>query len=211
MISTRIAIPLAALVLGTALGLGAGWKLYRPKAGPVETAAPAIRQPDKSLILERKPEAAPAPKHELPKGAKLERQIQVQVLPTIPTDAQRIPGSGIPSLSNPVQSASNPRLITVDLSLVKMPDGTQRVIASSPDGAISGGLDIPVGPPVPIVKDLHWEAGVTYNPSEHTYGGYLHRSLGPFVVGAQVFQERQPIQMGGTTKLEGVISLGIRW
>lgn len=221
MISTRIVIPAATLVLGLALGLGLGWKLYRPKPAPVETAAPAVRQKDQSLVLERKPEAKPHPKHELPKGAKLERQIQVTVLPSIPTEGKKIPGSGnLPETpdssiaSNSVQSVSNSGqsgAITVDLSLVKMPDGTERVIASSPNGAASGGLDIPVGTPAPIVRMPKWQAGILYGPSEHTYGAFVTRAAGPFVIGAQLIQERMPVQVGGGTTVKGMIAVGIRW
>ena len=215
MISTRVAIPLATLVLGTALGLGAGWKLYRPKPAPSQTAAPAIRQADMSLALERKPEAKPQPKHQLPQGSILERQVQVTVQPTpsIPTNGQSIPGSGDRELltTNQISSSLAPKPITVDLSLVKMPDGTSRVIASSPDGTVSGGLDIPVGPPAPVVTMPKWQAGILYGPSERTYGAFVTRVSGPFVLGAQLIQERLPIQAGGGTTVKGMIAVGIRW
>src|SRR6478752_5282385 len=143
MIQTRFILPAGALVLGLAVGLGLGWKLYRPKPAPIETAAPAIRQKDNSLVLERKPEAKPNPVHELPKGSKLERQVQVQVLPNLPampTGATATPGSGSRDLlnTNPISSSLVVHPITVDLSLVRFQDGTQRVIASSPDGSVTG-------------------------------------------------------------------------
>lgn len=209
MIPTRFILPAGALVLGAALGLGAGWKLYRPKPAPVETAAPAIRQADKSLVLQRQPEARPEPKHELPTGAKLERQIQVTVLPSIPMDAQRTLGSGSRELltTNPVSSSlvasqitvgnngqsvgntdnsGQSRAITVDLSLVKMPDGTSRVIASSPDGVVSAGLDIPVQGPMPTAEPLRWSGSVLrgYDAYKHqaVWGAAITYSRGPFVV-----------------------------
>lgn len=199
MISTRLAIPAGALVLGLALGLGLGWKLYRPKPAPIETAAPAIRQPDKSLVLQRQPEAKPQPKHELPKGAKLERQIQVTVLPSIPMGGRKIPGSGnlpgIPDSSTAVnngQSVGNTdnsgqsRAITVDLSLVKMPDRTQRVIASSDQGTVIGGLDVPVQGPMPTAKPLRWSGSVLrgYDAYKHqaVWGAAITYSRGPFVL-----------------------------
>lgn len=187
MISTRIVIPAATLVLGAALGLGAGWKLYRPKPAPVETAAPAIRQADKSLVLQRQPEAKPQPKHELPKGAKLERQIQVTVLPSIPTDARRTLGSGSPSQPDHIGDANEKvQPITVDLSLVKMPSGDQRVIASSPDGTIINGLDIPVQGPMPTAKPLRWSGSVLRGYDAYrrqaVWGAAITYSRGPFVV-----------------------------
>lgn len=188
MIQTRFILPVGALVLGLAIGLGAGWKLYRPKPAPAETAAPAVRQADKSLVLERKPEAKPQPKHELPKGAKLERQIQVTVLPSIPMDAQRIPGSGSRELltTNPVSSSLVVHPITVDLSLVKMPDGGQRVIASSDQGTVIGGIDVPVQGPMPTAKPLRWSGSVLrgYDAYRHqaVWGAAITYSRGPFVV-----------------------------
>lgn len=176
MINTRLAIPAGALVLGLALGLGAGWKLYRPKPAPVETAAPAIRQADKSLVLQRQPEAKPEPKHELPKGAKLERQIQVTVLPSIPMEGQKIPGFG----------SLEPKPITVDLSLVRLQDGTQRVIASSDQGTVIGGLDVPVQGPMPTAKPLRWSGSVLrgYDAYKHqaVWGAAITYSRGPFVL-----------------------------
>lgn len=189
MIPTRFILPAGALVLGFALGLGTGWKLYRPKPAPVETAAPAVRQKDQSLVLERKPEAKPQPKHELPKGAKLERQIQVTVLPSIPTSGAGTLGSGVPNPSNPVQSVSNSvqsGAITVDLSLVKMPDGTQRVVASSDQGTVIGGIDVPVQGPMPTAKPLRWSGSVLrgYDAYRHqaVWGAAITYSRGPFVV-----------------------------
>lgn len=187
MIPTRFILPAGALVLGLALGLGLGWKLYRPKPAPVETAAPAVRQKDQSLVLERKPEAKPEPKHELPRGAKLERQIQVTVLPSIPTEGTPIPGSGGQSEGNTGNSRAIPgNPITVDLSLVKMPDGTSRVIASSPDGVVSAGLDIPVQGPMPTAKPLRWSGSVLrgYDAYKHqaVWGAAITYSRGPFVV-----------------------------
>lgn len=202
MIQSRIAIPLGALALGVVAGLTLGWKLYRPKPLPKETAAPAIHQTDGSMVLERKPEAKPEPRHELPKGSKLERQVSLEVLPSIPTGGPAIPGSG--SLK-PVEP------IHIDLSLVKMQDGTQRVVASSTNGKIVGGLDIPVEPAKPEPKPFKWTAGALWNPSESTYGVFITRGVGPFVVGAQVYQQRLPVQIGGGTKVEGMIAVGIRW
>lgn len=217
MIPTRFTLPLVALALGTALGLGLGWKLYRPKPAPIETAAPEVRQKDGSLVLERKPEAKPQPMHELPKGAKLERQVQVTVLPnlpSIPTGGQKILGSGshpeFPD-SSVVKESLTTRPITVDLSLVKMPDGTSRVIASSPDGVVTGGLDIPAGPPAPVLKLPKWEAGALWNPGDHTYGAFLTHAAGPFVLGAEVYQERASAQAGGGTTLKAMVAIGIRW
>lgn len=199
MISTRIAFPLAGLVLGVALGLGLNWKLYHPKPAPIQTAAPEVRQKDGSLVLKREPAAAPILKATvLPKGAKIERQVEVKVapLPTIPTAGAAIPGPGP---------------LTVDLSVIRLKDNTQRVIASSSDGQIISGVDVPIGPAAPVVKIPKWEAGALYNPGDRTYGAYIHRSFGPFVLGATVVQDRLPVLAGGGTGTNAYVSLGVRW
>lgn len=214
MIQSRIAIPLGALALGVVAGLMLGWKLYRPKPAPKEVAAPVIHQADGSTVLERKPEAKPEPRHELPQGSKLERQVSLEVLPSTPTVDRAIPTSGSlkpVETDHFVQSGKMVTPIHIDLSLVKMQDGTQRVVASSTNGTIVGGLDIPVEPSKPEPKPLKWTAGALWNPSESTYGAFITRGVGPFVVGAQVYQQRLPVQIGGGTKVEGMIAVGIRW
>lgn len=211
---SKIVFPAALFVAGAVVGLGLGWKLYRPKPPKVEAYAPEARQKDGSLILERKPQTLDQAKAVvklplIPKGGKVERLVKVTVqpsaspsLPAIPT-----PGSGVSSTAKPVCPP-----VTVDLALVRMPDHTQRVIASSPDGTVlSGSLDIPVVPDRPSPKPLLWAAGGLWNPADRTYGAYLRRAMGPLEVGLQAQQERLPIQVGGGTKVSGFVSLGIRW
>ena len=68
----------------------------------------------------------------------MERKMSVTVSPKIVV-AERNSGQwgngNVPKMSPPV---------TVDLSLVREKDGSKRVVASSPDGAIVSGLDIPI-------------------------------------------------------------------
>lgn len=212
-IPPKIVLPAVLFVAGTVVGLGLGWKLYRPSAPKVEPYAPEIRQKDGSLVLERKPmpltearKAVPVPV--LPKGATVERlekiviQPKPQPLPGIP-----IPGSG----SSPAVLANTCPPVTVALALLKMKDGSHRVVASSPDGTILSGVDIPVTPERPEAKPLKWAAGALWNPSDRTYGAYLRRAMGPFEVGAQVEQVRLPVFAGGGTKTEGKLSVGIKF
>lgn len=211
------------LAVGIALGLTIGWKLWKPKPAPVETAAPAARQADGSLVLERKPDAAAKPAQELPKGAKVERIVQVTVqpkavqpLPGIPT-----PGSGgapearTPGM-DPASAPGNPGTtspcppVRVDLTLVRMPDQTRRVIASSPDGTVVGGVDIPEAPQ-PQPRVLKWAAGGSWNPADHTYGAWVDRDAAFLRLGAEVNQVRAPALAGGATSYEARIRVGIRF
>jgi hypothetical protein len=122
------------------------------EAGPapvVESAAPAVKQADGSVIEER---AATAPDtkpfNALPKGAKLIRRESVTVQPRAQPAA---PGQAAGPL---------PLAVTTNLDLDRMADGTERVVASSPDGQVTGAIDIPVAPPTPAPPK--WAAGVAY-------------------------------------------------
>jgi hypothetical protein len=196
--------PLAKVVLAGgavfALGLLAGWRLYRCQELPAEPPAPAIHQPDGSLILERSPSGKPSANPEapvlkpagmLPKGAVVERNVQIVVEPSRPTLAIPkpahsetdfyLPHPGVPDLSAAFQCPD----VTVDLSLIKLKDQTQRVIASSPDGKIIGGLDVPVRAQ-PFPKPQRWTAqamaGYDTRQSKQVFGGQVSRNLGPFTV-----------------------------
>ena len=127
----------------------------------VETPAAEVRQGDGSLVLERRPGKA-KPAAQLPKRAKLERQIRIDVQP---------------------ERADCP-VCTVDLSLVRMPDDTRRVVASSPTGEILSGLDVPV---VSMEARRRWLAGALYNGR---WGGLVARDVGPFVLGGAATIER---------------------
>ena len=133
---------LIALAAGCAAGLTLGWMLWRPTHVKPEPPAPAIRQADGSLVAERSPQAHPAVPHQLPSGAKLERQVHVVVQPsaggTGPTSGPSPEGRAVPADATPCPP------VTVDLSLVRMQDGTRRVVVSSPDGRVEQALDIPV-------------------------------------------------------------------
>lgn len=107
---------LGALAVGAVVGLGLGWKMNQPKTVQ-ETAAPAQIMTDGGLMLERQPDATAKPKQAIPKGATLERSVSVAVMPRIPGASPEAKASRAP--------------VTVDLSLVEMPDQTRRVIASS--------------------------------------------------------------------------------
>jgi hypothetical protein len=72
---------LALLVVGLISGLSLGWWLYTPGAPKWEPPAPAVRQSDGSLILERKSDPTTKPPAEIPRGDKLVRVVTVEVRP----------------------------------------------------------------------------------------------------------------------------------
>ena len=203
-------IKLAVLGLIAALifvgGMGLAWKIWVPKPAKAETYAAAVKQTDGSVVLERKPDATARPAQELPKGAKLERVVQVTVKPSAsvaaiaPTNGSGQSAASTSDLPSGTTSPCPP--IRVDLSLVRMPDESRRVIASSPDGEIVGGVDIPVESAVEP-KVLRWSglalAGYDAFRHQRVYGGSISYSRGPVIATAGV--------LGQTAFVGG----GIRW
>jgi hypothetical protein len=165
--STTIAAVLAACALC------ATWWVMRLPAPIPETPAPAVRQADNSLALERRPDPAAVPKQILPPRAKVLRIAQVTVQPDPPPpDAHPPPGSA----STPDPSAACPP-VTVDLTLIEEPDGAHRVFASSPDGTVTGGIDIPMQPLAPPPAPRRWAAGLSWSAHQQTGGIWAERDL----------------------------------
>ena len=151
---------LAATLLFMALFPGAVWWYARPAPVP-ETPAPAQRQADNSLILARQPDPAAKPKQQLPPRAKLERVASVTVKPTAPPPA---PGHPCPP-------------VTVNLSIIREPDGARRILASSPDGVVVGGIDVPVEPITLPAPANRWAAGLSWSPINRTSGIWVERDI----------------------------------
>ena len=174
-------IVLALSIIGAAVAVVLLW----PRPQPViEVAKPAVVQTDGSTILERtdtQPGFKPA--QVVPKGATVERVVQVKVKPKV------VISGGIkaaPSLSPDAKPANNP--ITVDLSLVRLKDDTKRVIASSPDGEIVGGMDIPIE--TLAYKPRVWAAGISVDPVHQVGGVWVERDISRIRVGVEVGQNR---------------------
>ena len=178
--------------LGFVVGLACGWGLYTPTQPAAETYAAPERLRDGTLVIERKPDANPpkAP-HALPKGAKEERRVQVVVKPP---KAPIFKDHGIQASDHfadvgKIDSCECPP-VTVDLSLVRMPDKTRRVVASSPNGQILSGIDVPIES-TKIPRVLAWAIGGTYSyDGAHRFGGFVDRDLGPFRLGVEAFQSQ---------------------
>lgn len=161
-------IVLALSIIGAAVAVVLLWPHPKPV---VETAKPAVTQSDGSTILERTDtQPSVKPPHVVPKGSTVERVVQVKVKPKV------VVADGIkdaPSLSPDAKPANNP--ITVDLSLVRLTDDTKRVIASSPDGEIVGGMDIPIE--TLAYKPRVWAAGISVDPVHQVGGVWVERDI----------------------------------
>jgi len=207
------------LAVGIMAGLGIGWSLWKPTPTKAETYAKAQRQCDGSLILERKPQADAKPAQEIPKGAKVERVVQVVVQPRASAAATVQTSGPAPEDAAPVPTARQfiaeipcPP-VRVDLSLVRMPDQTRRVIASSPDGEVVGGVDIPVETAAPV-RTLKWGAGFEYavNSWGNTKSLLVQRDIGFLRFGARAGRIVMTMPTGGTVQGgEAAISAVIRF
>lgn len=201
---------LLAWALIFAAGLGTGWMLWGTKTPKVETYARAQRQQDGSLVLERKPQPDAKPAQQVPKGAKVERVVQVVVQPSAQPVEPLRPSASDASAGDLTPERPPCPPVRVDLTLVRMQDQTRRVLASSPDGVVIGGVDIPVETAAPV-RTLKWAAGGSYNPADRTFGAWAERDLGPLRVGADLIQVRQPVIAGGGITWAGMIRAGIRF
>ena len=68
--------------------------------------------------------------------------------------------------------------VNLDLSLVRMPDETRRVIVSSKNGDVLDGIDIPVESAKPVSDSKKWAIGGVYYSNE-AYSARVERDIGP--------------------------------
>lgn len=180
---------LISVFAGMLIGLFGGYKFYHVE--PVlEKYAPAIRQHDGSLVLEKKPAEKPEPKQEIPKGSKVERVISVTVRPkptTIPRESSQWSEAG--------KSVEPCPDVTVDLSLVKNADDTRSVIASSPDGEVIGGVDIPRELLPQESTPPKWAVGAMYY-SNKEYAARIERDVGPIRLGVDILKAGGDVAAG---------------
>ena len=191
-----------------------GWKLWRPILKPIlkqiiEKNAPEVRQQDGSVIIKRDPEAKPEHRNEVPMGAEVERETKVTV------SLGQSQGETIGTLGTPPEakdlSAVATRKVRIYLTLVKMPDGTRRVIASSPDGTIdSSSIDIPMGPVTKLEpKTLNWSAGGVFGKDSDggkSVGVFVDRRMGLAVAGAELARVTSRQLQGWDVRLKFGIS-----
>lgn len=182
-----------------ALSLTAAWYVWAPKPAPPETYKPATVQADNSVVLEKKPDAAAKAPMMIPKGSTVEKIVKITVQAKNPI--QSISGTvevketvrmdkAAPEALAVAQAVPECPPVNVTLALVRDQDQTRRVVASSDDGIILGGVDIPVENVAPVVPKV-WAAGAVFDPFKQTYGAFVDRDLGWLRLGAQLNQRNQ--------------------
>lgn len=206
--------PLAiAAAVGLVMGLFLGRALWKCPAPVQETYAPAARQADSSLVLERTPDPTATPAAIVPTGGTVERVVEVTVAPRPPSahagpppvshmshDTTSAPRDSSIGLQSPTCPA-----LHVELALIRMPDGSHRVTASSSDGVILGGVDIPVADAAPAPRVRPWVAGPLVSIDWRDWGAYLARDLGPL----QLMALSPPAPWGAQRAL--AIGVGLRF
>lgn len=172
----QIAIGVALLFAAYLIGV----KTTEPEP-EVIAAAPQVTQSDGSIVIERKPEAAPskAP-HKIPKGGTEERRVNLKLKPD--------------AFVSDEGCKCDPAPVSVNLSLVRDDQG-RRVVASSTGGQIVGALDVPIEPAL-MPPDPHpWAAGLSYG-HDKSAGAWIERDLGRIRVGAEVIRQRDQTFQG---------------
>lgn len=136
---------------------------YKP-APEVIKAAPAIQQTDGSVVIVRNPDAKPPRPHKVP--GKPVRDVSVTI--------------------QPEQEECDP--VTVDLTLYEDDKGGKRVVASSPDGTVIEGVDIPATDLASHLEAKRNRIGVAYQPNG--YAVTASRDYGPLSVGVMLTKEK---------------------
>lgn len=211
-----------ALLVGAGGALTFAWHAWRPKS-IVETPAAAVRQSDASLVLQRAPDANAKPAQQIPKGATVERVVHVEIQPRATVAAVTPPkpdtlsivrAQTVPVTKSETATVLPPSVLCppvgVDLTLIRLKDGTQRVIASSKGGIVldSVSVDHPVSDVAPA-RVLAWSAGPIWGGGDNGAGLNITRDLGFLrVVGAVL---RAPARGPIPIHTVGLLAVNIRF
>lgn len=159
--------------------------LKNEPANIIESNQPKIVQTDKSVIIERKTDTVLV-KPQIPKGSVITRQISILVHDTVPAEHDTL-----------IHINDCPP-VPVDLTLIKLTDGSQRVIARVPGGEIINGVDVPIISPTPLVLPKVWSTGLTYDPFKKSLGGYIDRDISRLRIGTTYLDKTLSFKVGFT-------------
>lgn len=173
-----------ALVASFLSGLALGWKIYSPKTSQSIVAKPSERQVDGSLVLAVEPSKKLEPKQKIPMGAKVERAVSLELKPSYSAPVAMDATNGTSQQDQGwAHAALKP--LRIDLTQVTMSDGSSRVIASSPDGDITGGVDIQKPTTSSAQKNsISGIVGYDLRERKSVYGVQISRCVGPLSISA---------------------------
>ena len=210
--SMKFSLAVASLLIAFGLGLGAGWKFYRPKSLPPTAVMPRPPEtmPDGGTVVERKADLRARPQQDVPQGDQVEDQgtliIQGPTAPPGPSQASPAVNSA-PPVSQPCPPCPP---VTIKWSWVTEPDGGKRLVVLPVGGSLVAGDDIIVRPPAPAPADLPWSGGASYYLRERAYGVWIDRRVGPFVLGGEVKQARAEFG-SGRLSVDAAVRIGVRF
>lgn len=170
-----------------AIGVCIGYWIWGSEVTTVrEDYAPAIDMPDGSKVLSREPDGkveTPAPKR--PSGHKVIRTVEVTVQggKPKPVEPRRIADTFQPQGCVQLDDLTCPA-VTVRVDLLRAPDGTLRAQASSADGMVLDGVDIPREPTLLQVR-RPWAVGYEQDTAGRR-GAFAQRDVGRLVLGVSV-------------------------
>lgn len=186
-------LALAVLVVVGLLCFRAGMEYGQP------VAVAATYEAGKPLVgggrqLESRPDPKAKPAQPVEPGAKVQRAGQIKFRPK-PTTEQRVVAAGQQDAAQAKEGATDGLSIqcpdvTLDYTLIRLPNGQERMLTSSPDGTVLDGFDSPVAA-VTFTPERKWAAGLSYGLGERSggIGVAIERELAPFVVGADLFMQ----------------------
>jgi hypothetical protein len=180
-------------VASTLFGVAIGFAAWFPRTKPVvETATPAVRQADSSLVLARAPNARAKAPAIVPKGQTLDRVVEATVQPAEPVivhDTILVPAGPARAVVKVDTVLAPP--VRLNITYTDLPDGSHHVIASSPDGTVTAGVDIPVKNAI-APRLAKWSAGFVRNFQAAAYSAFVTRDLGPVLVYGDVAPKQGP-------------------
>jgi hypothetical protein len=151
---TKLYAATVLMLITFGLGLGLGWKLWRGKMTTItrDVPGPAIILHDGGQVLEKKIASKSTIIQVIPDGAHVQEEGTIIFRPN-PDPAPD---------DHPAKVPDAPHDFHINFALVTMADGSRRVVASSPEGKVVGGIDIVVDPHKPAPPPLRNSAGLVY-------------------------------------------------
>ena len=208
--TTKLWIVLALILIAFGLGLGTGWKLYRTKSLPatVIQPEPQIIMKDGSVVVKRIYVPSALPLMQVPQGDHVEEQGTVTAQSPSPVAPPATTGSGLAAAPPLLTSHCPP--VKISWAVLTEPDGGKRVQFKADEGTILDGEDVVLRPPAPIAAPPRWAVGGSRYFREKTYGLWLERRLGPFLLAGEVKQERAEFG-SGRLSVDSAIRFGVQF
>ncbi len=195
----KLIIAVVLLSLSCLFGVFIGYKVFDNKPQIVVQHSASEKRIDKdTIILAKEPDKNVKADIPMPKGATLDRVVKFSVKQKAkPKDIQEAPQThrqqgdlGGKTGDKPLDELCPP--IDISLALITDKDKQQRVVASSPNGDIVGGIDIPAHDLTIPAEPKKWAIGASYN-SLKVGGIWIERDVGRIRLGV----EAQSVPMYG--------------